>query len=187
MTEELNIAQKEKPMKSSGEVSMVPQISPTSYYGNPILKSPTWKADIPTYFIVGGLSGASATLALGAQFSGNLSLANRSRVTALVGMGISSVFLIKDLGRPDRFYNMLRVIKPTSPMSIGTWVISIFSPALAVGIASDLFSVFPFLGSAANIVSGVLGPVVSTYTAVLISNTAVPVWHEARKDLPKMY
>lgn len=187
MTEELDTTQRQKPIKSSGEISMVPQVTPTSYYGNPILKAPVWKAYIPAYFVIGGLSGASATLALGAQISGNLSLAHRSRLTALVGIGISAGLLVEDLGRRDRFYNMLRVVKVTSPMSIGTWVLAVFSPAIGMGVVSDIFPTWPIIASVANVVSGILGPVVSTYTAVLISNTAVPVWHEARKELPFVF
>ena len=33
------------------------------------------------------------------------------------------MLLISDLGRPERFLNMLRVFKVTSPMSVGSWIL----------------------------------------------------------------
>ena len=101
--------------------------SPTdalSYYGRPIIKEPVWQPDIPLYLFTGGLAGASDLLALGAQFSGNRRLRTSALAAATFGTTISPYFLIKDLGRPLRFLNMLRVVKVTSPMSVGTWIFS---------------------------------------------------------------
>ena len=46
-----------------------------------------------------------------------------------------------DLGKPSRFVNMLRVAKPTSPMSVGTWILSLYGPAAGLAGAAEL----PFL------------------------------------------
>lgn len=170
-----------------GEVRMVPEEEVRSYYGRPILKEPTWTWEIPVYFFFGGLAGASADLALVARITGNHRLARRALLAALGGAAISPVLLISDLGRPERFYNMLRVVKPTSPMSVGTWVLSAFGPVTGVAATSEVLGVFPRLGHACEMVSALLGPALSTYTAVLIADTSVPVWHEARRELPLLF
>lgn len=158
-----------------------------SYYGQPIIKEPTWTWEIPAYFFTGGLAGASSVLALGASLGGNEKLARVARLAALAGAGASPVFLIMDLGRPERFINMLRVFKPTSPMSVGTWILSSFGPAAGVSAATDLLGVFPKTGRAAEAVAALLGPPLATYTAVLVADTSVPVWHEARVELPVVF
>lgn len=170
-----------------GEVRMVPEEETRNYYGKPVLKEPTWTWEIPSYFFAGGLAGASSGLALAARLAGNDKLARRALLAALGGAAVSPVLLISDLGRPERFYEMLRVIKPTSPMSVGTWVLSVFGPATGLAVAHDLVGVFPRLGRLPEAISAVLGLPLATYTAVLIADTSVPVWHEARRDLPLVF
>jgi DMSO reductase anchor subunit len=170
-----------------GRVRAVPEEEARSYYGRPVLKEPTWTWEIPWYFFAGGLAGASADLSLVARLAGNEKLARRALLVALGGAAVSPALLISDLGRPDRFYNMLRVVKPTSPMSVGTWVLSAFGGATGIAAASDVFGVFPGVGRACEAVSALLGPALATYTAVLIADTSVPVWHEARRELPLVF
>ena len=158
-----------------------------SYYGRPVLKEPVWSWEIPWYFFAGGLAGASSTLSAVARVTGNDRLARRALLVALGGVTVSPVLLISDLGRPDRFYNMLRVFKPTSPMSVGTWILSSFGTASATAAASELLSAFPRLGRTAQALAALLGPALSTYTAVLVADTSVPVWHEARRELPFVF
>jgi hypothetical protein len=100
---------------------------------------------------------------------------------------VSPVLLISDLGVPRRFLNMLRVFKVTSPMSVGSWILSAAGTATAFAAASRLLGLFPALGRPASIAAGVLGMPLSTYTATLISNTSVPVWHGARRELPFVF
>lgn len=170
-----------------GRVREAPEEELRSYYGRPVLKEPVWSWEIPWYFFAGGLAGASADLALVARLAGNEKLARRALLLALGGAGASPVLLISDLGRPDRFYNMLRVIKPTSPMSVGTWVLSAFGPATGISAVSNVLGVFPRLGHFTEAFSALLGPALSTYTAVLVADTSVPVWHEARRELPLVF
>jgi hypothetical protein len=158
-----------------------------SYYGQPVIKEPTWEWEIPAYFFTGGLAGASSGLGLLAGLLGNERLARTARLTALAGATASPVFLILDLGMPSRFYNMLRVFKPTSPMSVGTWILSAFGTYSGVVAATDVLGIFPRLGKAAETVAALLGPALSTYTAVLIADTSVPVWHEAQRELPLVF
>ncbi|HKO28082.1 MAG TPA: hypothetical protein VJU80_11535, partial [Solirubrobacteraceae bacterium] len=92
-----------------------------------------------------------------------------------------------DLGRPGRFLNMLRMVKVTSPMSIGTWVLSGAGGAITVAATSAWTGWFPRAARFARPSAALLGLPLSTYTAALIANTAVPVWHEARKELPFVF
>ena len=170
-----------------GRVEEVPEEEVRSYYGRSVLKEPTWTWEIPLYFFTGGLAGASADLALVARVSGNDALARRALLAALGGAAVSPILLISDLGRPLRFYEMLRVVKPTSPMSVGTWVLSFFGTSTAAAVASDILGVFPRVGRIAEGLSATLGPALSTYTAVLIADTSVPVWHEARREMPLVF
>jgi hypothetical protein len=170
-----------------GWVREAPEEEVRSYYGRAVLKEPTWTWEIPWYFFFGGLAGASSVLSLSARVAGNDALARRALLVAMGGATVSPVLLIMDLGRPERFYNMLRVVKPTSPMSLGTWVLSSFGTSTGAAVASDVLGVLPRIGRALEAVSAFLGPALSTYTAVLITNTSVPVWHEARRELPLVF
>ncbi len=165
----------------------MPRVVPRSYYGQPILNRPTWTWEIPVYFFVGGMAGASAPLALVASLQGNRALARAASAAALGGAAISPVLLISDLGRPERFLNMLRVFKPTSPMSVGSWILASFGPAVGLGAGRELLGILPRVGRAGQIAAAVLGPGLSTYTAALLANTAVPAWHEARRELPFVF
>jgi hypothetical protein len=168
----------------SGERKMVDRAEPRSYYGQPVLKEPVWTPEIPFYFFTGGLGGASAAFALLAEAGGNDELARRAWLNALAGVGVSPALLISDLGRPERFLNMLRLFKITSPMSVGSWLLAASGATTSLAVLSDHTSLFPRAGRVAKIAAGVLGLPLSTYTAALVSNTSVPVWREARWTLP---
>jgi hypothetical protein len=100
---------------------------------------------------------------------------------------VSPPLLISDLGRPARFLNMLRMFKVTSPMSVGSWVLSASSTATAVAAVNELTGLFPRASKIARPAAAVAGLPLSTYTAALIANTAVPVWHEGRRWLPFVF
>jgi hypothetical protein len=170
-----------------GEASMVPEAQPRSYYGQPVIKEPVWTWEIPFYFFSGGLAGASAGLAWLAERDGNEELARRSWAIALAGVTASPALLVSDLGKPSRFLNMLRVFKPTSPMSVGSWFLTATGPATGLAAANALVGVFPGVALVAKRAAALLGLPLATYTSALISNTAVPVWHEARLTLPFVF
>ena len=170
-----------------GEMSMVPEMTPTSYYGRPILKAPVWKPEIGLYFFTGGLAGGSALLAAAARAQGNDVLADRGLYTALAAVSVSPALLIKDLGVPRRFLNMLRVAKVTSPMSVGSWVLAGAGTSTGVAAGCRMLGILPRLQRVAETSAAALGPVLSTYTAVLLADTAVPVWHESRRELPLVF
>ncbi|HZQ27062.1 MAG TPA: NrfD/PsrC family molybdoenzyme membrane anchor subunit [Acidimicrobiales bacterium] len=166
---------------------MVPPAEPRSYYGRPILKKPVWEWFIPAYFFSGGLAGASSALAFGARLTGRTRLARRARLTSLAAVSASTYFLVADLGRPERFVNMLRVAKPTSPMSVGSWILAGFGPASGVAAATDVLGILPGVGAVAEAGAAILSPALTTYTGVLVANTAIPAWHEARHELPWLF
>jgi formate-dependent nitrite reductase membrane component NrfD len=171
-----------------GEQLVVPRARPDSYYGKPIIKEPVWGArDVGGYLFFGGLAGASSVLAGFAQAAGNHKQAKASKIAAAGAIGLSGVALVADLGRPERFLNMLRVVKVTSPMSVGTWVISAFGGASAVAAACAVTGRLPKAGAAATAGAALIGPAVCTYTAALICNTAVPAWHEAHREMPYLF
>ena len=169
------------------ERALVPAAEPRSYYGRPVIKEPVWTWEVPTYFFAGGLAGASAGLAFGAGLRGNRELAGKAWLVALAGAGASPPLLVSDLGRPSRFLNMLRVFKVTSPMSMGSWVLSAASGAIGVAAANETLGLFPRAARAARPAAAALGLPLATYTALLVSNTAVPVWHESRRLLPLLF
>jgi Polysulphide reductase, NrfD len=171
-----------------------PKADPSSYYGRPILKPPAWDWRIPAYLFAGGLSGGSTLLSVGADLTGRPSLRRRARIAAVAGLGASTYFLVSDLGRPERFHHMLRVAKPTSPMSVGTWIIAAYSPGIGLAAASEvlpqrwpLTRLLRWVARPAGLSSAALAPALASYTAVLLSQTAVPAWNTAHPYLPFVF
>ncbi len=157
------------------------------YYGRAVLKRPVWKDDVPAYFFTGGLMAGSSLLAAGADWSDNRRLRRVGRLAALAGLVVSTGLLIRDLGRPDRFANMLRVAKPTSPMSVGTWILATYGGPVALAAGSEVLGFAPRVGRAAGVAAAAVAPAVATYTAVLTADTAIPAWHDAHRHLPFVY
>lgn len=171
-----------------GEQPVVPRAEFTSYYGKPILNPPVWEAkDIAGYFFLGGLMGASSLLAAGADLTGRPGLSRAAKTGALAASAVSVAALVHDLGRPARFINMMRVLKVTSPMSVGTWLLGGYVPAAWVAAATALTGRLPRIGAAATTGAAVAGPAVAAYTAVLISDTAVPAWHDGYPEMPFVF
>src|SRR5437868_8478628 len=164
-----------------------PMTETRSYYGRPVLKEPVWTWAIPVYFFTGGLAGASSVLSLVAKLRGNQKLATTALYIGAAADVASPLLLISDLGRPERFHHILRVFKPTSPMNVGAWIL------LASGGASNTAALLELTGRlravklAAEVVAALSGPPLATYTGVLVADTAVPVWHEGRHELPWLF
>jgi formate-dependent nitrite reductase membrane component NrfD len=159
----------------------------SDYYGRPVIKEPVWTPEIPLYFFTGGMAGASAGLAFMAETTGNEVLARRAWAAAMGGIAVSPALLISDLGVPSRFLNMLRMFKVTSPMSVGSWILSGSGATTTLASANALTGLFPVLGRAAKPAAALLGLPLATYTGALIANTSVPVWHNARNMLPALF
>jgi hypothetical protein len=181
----------------SREQVMVPRAEFRSYYGRPVLKPPVWEWKVPAYLFTGGLSAGSAVLAAGADLTRRPALRRASRISSLLILLASGYLLIADLGRPERFHHMLRVAKPTSPMSVGTWILTLYAPGVGIAAVSELLPskarralpgrMLDRLARPAAVTSAVLAPAVASYTAVLLSQTAAPAWHEAHPQLPFIF
>jgi formate-dependent nitrite reductase membrane component NrfD len=177
-----------KRRRRRGEAAVVPDATFESYYGKPVINVPTWSGrDIAGYLFLGGLAGGSSVLAAGAELTGRHRLGRVTKIAALTAITGSLAALVHDLGRPARFVNMLRVFKPTSPMSVGSWILSAYGPPAGVAAVCSVTGWFPRTGRAATLVAGALGPAVASYTGVLIADTAVPTWHEAHRELPFLF
>jgi formate-dependent nitrite reductase membrane component NrfD len=170
------------------EQRQVPQAEFGSYYGRPILKVSRWREPhLPAYLFLGELSGAAAMLAAAAAATNRRALARGVRLVAAGSAFGGAGFLTAELGRPERFLHMLRVAKPTSPMSMGTWILSAHSGLISAAVASDLTGLLPRTGAAAGAAAAVTGPLLAAYPGVLFANTAVPAWHEAYRQLPLFF
>ncbi len=172
----------------------------SSYYGRPIVKAPPWDERVAAYLVCGGIAGGSALLALGGQLTGRELLRRNARISALAAAGVGTVALVADLGRPERFLNMMRTVKLTSPMSLGSWLLAGFSTGAGVAAAAEvdrmtgealplgpLRTVLRAVEGPAGALAGLLGAPLAGYTAVLLSDTAMPTWNDAREDLPFVF
>ncbi|RBY96269.1 nitrite reductase [Blastococcus sp. TF02-8] len=174
--------------RGRGEIAMVDDVEFTSYYGRQIVKTPVWKSpDVPLYLFLGGAAGSSSILAALADATDRPTLTKVGRYTAGGGAILSVVALVHDLGRPERFLHMLRVFKVTSPLSVGTYILSPFSAAAGATAAVELLGWFPRLKRFGGVVSALFGGPLATYTGVLLANTAVPSWHAAHTQLPFVF
>ena len=178
---------------------MVPDPTFTSYYGRAIVKPSPWENDIPAYLFAGGLAAGSSLIAAGADLTGRPTLRRSARLGAIAALSFSMVALIHDLGKPSRFLNMLRVAKLTSPMSVGTWILSLYGPFAGAVAATEVVSMLPpryrvgplrlapYVDRPAGLLAALFAPPVASYTAVLLADTATPSWHSAYKELPFVF
>jgi formate-dependent nitrite reductase membrane component NrfD len=180
-----------------GEQLTVPRAEFRSYYGRPVLKPPVWEWKIAAYLFSGGLSAGSAMLGAGADLTDRPRLRKVSRIGSLASILVSMYFLVSDLGRPERFHHMLRVAKPSSPMSMGTWLLSAYGPGAGLAGVAELMPkwlrrtglgrLMSRLARPAGLWAAATAPGVASYTAVLLSQTAVPAWREAHPYLPFVF
>ena len=163
----------------------------TTYYERPAIKEPVWTWEVPAYFYVGGVAGAAAAIGAVLQLldgEDSEPLVRRCRDIAAVGGLAGSALLISDLGRPERFLNMLRIFKPSSPLSVGSWVLALASTMSgAAAISSRMSGLVRRFGDLAGFGAGLAGLPLSGYTAVLVADTVVPVWRESRRSLPVLF
>ena len=179
------------------------------YYGQPVIKAPVWTWEVPVYFAVGGAAGVAAVIASVADVAacgliptslavtagsgaagpaGLASLAGHAHLIALAGALLSGLLLVSDLGRPERFLNMLRVFKWRSPMSVGAWTLAVFGAAATLSAAAHFLvpaqSAVADLELAVGAGAALAGLLLATYTGVLLAATVVPAWAGHRALLP---
>jgi formate-dependent nitrite reductase membrane component NrfD len=160
-----------------------------------VVKAAPWGADIPAYLFLGGLAAGSSLLAAGADLTGRPGLRRAGRLTAAAAISASFAALVHDLGKPQRFLNMLRVLKVTSPMSVGTWIVSAYSPLVYAAAAQEAAPLLPgparrlagLAARPAGLGAALLAPAVASYTGVLLADTSTPTWNAARQHLPFLF
>ena len=167
------------------------EASDPSYYDRPMLKEPVWGWAIPTYYYAGGLSGVALSLGAAAQLGRARERERMVFLCHLIGFAGSAVcggLLIYDLGKPARFLNMLRVFRPTSPMNVGAWILTV-SGGTAAGalVLRRQRGWMRRAGTVFGYVAGVFGLALATYTGVLVANSAVPLWQQSRAVLPALF
>ena len=164
-----------------------------TYYGRSQLKTaPFNNYAVGGYIFLAGLSAGSTIVATLAEQAGHRDgVGRRGRLLATLAPTIGSAVLVWDLHTPQRFLNMMRVAKITSPMSIGTWTLLGFSafamPAAAAEIAAPRLPAasgwLRRLARVASVPAALFGTGLGTYTAALLSATSTPVWAAAPRAL----
>jgi hypothetical protein len=152
----------------------------------PVMKPPVWTWEIPLYFWFGGMAAGASFVAFACDLAGDEQSGKIARKVALAALIPSPPLLISDLGRPERFYKMLRVFKPRSPMSMGVWALTAFANLAAASVAADELGrrrTASALGAANALVGGYFG----SYTGVLLATTAVPIWARSRLFLGPIF
>jgi len=167
-----------------------------TYYGQPVVKPSQYGQLIASYLFLGGIAGASQMIAATADWCGqrgNEFIVRAGRYLSLGGIITGPLFLIGDLRTPQRCYNMLRIFRSTSPMSIGSWTLTAF------GALSGITAALQFVGDrlqrpgyrrgarSASIPATAAGAVVATYTGTLIASTSTPLWARAGRLLPALF
>jgi formate-dependent nitrite reductase membrane component NrfD len=160
-----------------------------TYYGRPAIKKPEWLWYVPAYLFVGGVSSGAYIVSTLLDMRGRTEdrpLVRAGRYLALAGMLVSPILLIADLGRPERFLNMLRVFKPRSMMSMGSWGLTLFGLFSGLAVVAQTLQDFGMRMPAfrrvalpVRVVSwlGMLPAMfVGSYTGLLLSATNVPLW-----------
>jgi formate-dependent nitrite reductase membrane component NrfD len=170
------------------------------YYDVPMLKPPTWKSLVSWYLFLGGASGgAYVTARLAGRFGGE-KFGPVARVGTCVAAAAAlpcAPLLIADLGDPKRFHHMLRVFKPHSPMNLGAWVLTAYHGAGAAALASEWLrwgesdenernrgflrnAADGLLVAVADFAGVPLALLLASYTGVLLTGGATPVWCKNR-------
>jgi hypothetical protein len=152
-----------------------------------VTKAPQWHGGIACDALLNGLAtglfmaAAISELALPAVFT---PVAKMAYPVALVLLLVDLVMLVLDLGDPFRFHHMLRVFKPGSPMSVGTWCLTIFSLPLTAAAGLSLLSAmgydFEWARKLAVILALLPGFGSAAYKGVLLSTNSQPGWKDAR-------
>ncbi|MGQ7793171.1 NrfD/PsrC family molybdoenzyme membrane anchor subunit [Faunimonas sp. B44] len=157
-----------------------------SYYGRPALKPAPWDWTVSGYIFLAGLAGSAQGLAALGQVADRRryrGMIANARYLAAASTAAGAALLIADLRTPQRWYNMLRIFRPTSPMSIGTYILGAFGGLTGITLLGEVAGgrsgVGRVAGRAADIAqigAAVAGAGASTYTAALLSATSTPEW-----------
>jgi formate-dependent nitrite reductase membrane component NrfD len=160
--------------------------APVPEVQGPFIKAPVWTWQVPLYFWIGGVASGSAFVAFACDASGDHRSAATARKVALAAVVPAPLLLIGDLGRPERFLNMLRIFKPRSPMNLGAWCLLAFSSLGAAAVGADVIR-RPLAARRLGAINALLGGYLGSYTGVLLAATAVPLWARSRLFLGPIF
>ena len=182
------LAKRRRP-RDDGRVGTAHANPRDAYRDVPVLVQPTWNHEVAAYFYFGGISsgayvvGALAGLVGGQQLA---VVARRARWVAFAAMLACPPLLIDDLGTPSRFHHMLRIFKPSSPMNLGAWTLTVHGAFATLHAGRELAGAgkLPLLGPLLRslpvrpLAAAGLLPAVTLggYTGVLLGTTSIPVW-----------
>ena len=152
----------------------------------PVIQPPVWTWEIPLYFWLGGIAAGSSFVALACDLAGDERSARVARLVTVGAVVPCPPLLISDLGRPERFHHMLRIFKPRSPMNMGAWALTAFGALGSAAVAADAAR-RPRAARALGAANAVVGGYVGSYTGVLLSTTAVPLWSRSRMFLGPLF
>ncbi|MER7070864.1 NrfD/PsrC family molybdoenzyme membrane anchor subunit [Terrabacter sp. NPDC000476] len=191
------------------ESIMVPDVSFDSYYGRHIVKPAPWEKEVAAYLFLGGVAAGSALLGAGGAARGYPALQRVGRIGAVTGAALGGAALAKDLGKPSRALNMMRTVKLTSPMSVGSWILTAFGSFAGAALAAEVgrpllerrsgsrrssgrvvslaSKALRLADGPATVGSAFFAPPLAAYTAVLLADTATPTWHESYRELPFVF
>ena len=194
--------------KRRDESIMVPDVSFDSYYGRHIVKPAPWEKEVAAYLFLGGIAAGSALLGAGGAARGYPALQRAGRIGAVAGAALGGAALAKDLGKPSRALNMMRTVKLTSPMSVGSWILTAFGSFAGAALVSEVArpvierrsrgarsggavalvaKALKLADGPATVGSAFFAPPLAAYTAVLLADTATPTWHESYRELPFVF
>jgi formate-dependent nitrite reductase membrane component NrfD len=167
------------------------------YYGAPVLKKPHWGGSVITYLFLGGVMGGSSIIvafADRADEGGRRVVRNGRYLNLALALACPAV-LISHLGRPERFLHMLRIVKVKSPMSLGVWGLVAYGKlagfaAVAQAARDGLLPRWLRIlspGRAPDVALALIGAFIASYTGVLLSATAVPLWAKGKRFIPALF
>ncbi len=152
----------------------------------PMMNQAVWTWQVPVYFWLGGIATGSSFAAVAADLAGDRNAARAARLVSLGAVLPGAPLLIMDLGRPLRFFNMLRIFKLRSPMSMGSWCLMAFTTSMGGAVVADLVTRDRAGRTLGGVAAG-LATYLGSYTGVLLASTAVPVWGRSRAYLPPIF
>jgi formate-dependent nitrite reductase membrane component NrfD len=159
---------------------------PDIHVQGPMMKPAVWTWEVPLYFWLGGIAAGSSLIGLACDVADDHASAKVARKVALGAVMPGAPLLILDLGRPERFFNMLRIFKPRSPMSMGAWCLMGFSTVSGAAVAADLTG-REKPARALGALMALFGTYLGSYTGALLAATAVPVWGRSRLFLGPIF
>jgi formate-dependent nitrite reductase membrane component NrfD len=163
-----------------------------TYHGRPVTKASSFDWKVSFYIVTLGIAGAAQVIAAFARTQrGDEDLARRARCLALAGSAVGPLVLIRHLKTPSRWFNMLRIVRPTSPMSLGSWLLAGFGALTGLTALGEVLGRrWPFARRVADAAQGpaaLAGAGMGVYTAGLLASTSTPLWAAAPAPLAAQF